>query len=61
MYVRNAEIQECWEKDEWYGISDTSDVSERFLYNPDDEAVDKLLRAKGDGMIAGTDIKCYGG
>lgn len=51
MYERNAEIQECWEKDGWYGISDTSDVSRNLLYNPDDEAMETLAALKPEWFV----------
>ena len=51
MYERNAEIQECWEKDGWYGISDASDVSRNLLYNPDDEAMETLAALKPEWFV----------
>ena len=51
MYERNEEIQECWEKDGWYGISDTSDVSRNLLYNPDDEAMETLAALKPEWFV----------
>ena len=51
MYERNAGIQECWEKDSWYGISDTSDVSRNLLYNPDDEAMETLAALKPEWFV----------
>lgn len=51
MYERKQEIQECWEKNEWYEFSDTSDVSENLLYNPDDEAMETLEALKPDWFV----------
>lgn len=46
MYHRNQELHECWEKDAWYGISDSLDISGSLLYNPDDEAMETLAALK---------------
>jgi hypothetical protein len=51
MYVRNKELQECWEKNAWYGVQDLSDISENLLYNPDDEAMETLAALKPEWFV----------
>jgi hypothetical protein len=51
MYVRNEELQECWEKNAWYGVQDVSDISENLLYNPNDEAMETLAALKPEWFV----------
>ncbi len=50
-YVRNEELNNCFEKNAWYGAPDDSDISDRLTYNPDDEAMQTLADLRPEWFV----------
>lgn len=51
MYKRNEEVQECFENDSWYGVTDQTEISSSLLYNPNDEAMETLAALKPELFV----------
>ena len=50
-YIRNEKMNECFEKNAWYGMPDDSEISDRLTYNPDDEAMQTLADLKPEWFV----------
>ena len=50
-YVRNEKLNDCFEKNAWYGMPDDSEISDRLTYNPDDEAMQTLADLKPEWFV----------